>query len=347
MRALEYVSARVLRWRKFDELRPEHDHEAIVEPVAATTCDLDRAIIAGRTPFSGPFDLGHECVARVLSLGSEEPGLAIGDLVVVPLHVSCGACGTCASGHPSRCTTTPRNAMYGVPVGGVWGGMFSDQLRVLYARGALVPVPAGVDPGAAASVSDGMTDAYGALLAGLATRPGQPVLIAGGLNHGLYAAALAPALGSGPVTYLDTDQRRLEIAAGYGARVVTNRHDLADEQFPVTVDTSADPARLADVLRATAPGGHCHSVGIYFGDVALPLWSMYMDAVKFTTGRPDITPHAPAVLELIRSGKVDPMPVYSQAIAFDDLPEALPGLPAKPLVLHQAAAPETAGRAAR
>ncbi len=168
-----------------------------------------------------------------------------------------------------------------------------------------------------------MTDAYGALLAGLATRPGQPVLIAGGLSHGLYAAALAPALDSGPVTYFDTDPRRLEIAAGYGARVVTDLHDTAREQFPVTVDTSADPARLAGVLRATAPGGHCHSVGIYFGDVALPLMSMYMNAVTFTIGRPDITPHAPAVLELIRCGRVDPMPVYSQTLGLDELPEAL------------------------
>jgi len=39
--------------------------------------------------------------------------------------------------------------------------MFSDQLRVPYARGALVALPTGVDPSAAASVSDGMTDAYG------------------------------------------------------------------------------------------------------------------------------------------------------------------------------------------
>jgi len=228
--------------------------------------------------------------------------------------------------------------MYGVPVGGAWGGMFSEQLRVPYARGALVPLPPGVDPAAAASVSDGMTDAYGALLAGLATRSGQPVLIAGGLSHGLYAAALAPALDSGPVTYFDTDPRRLEIAAGYGARVVTDLDDTAREQFPVTVDTSADPARLAGVLRATAPGGHCHSVGIYFGDVALPLMSMYMNAVTFTIGRPDITPHAPAVLELIRCGRVDPMPVYSQTLGFDELPEALVSLPAKPLVLRKSPA---------
>jgi hypothetical protein len=34
----------------------------IVRPVASTTCDLDRAIIAGATPFEGPFAIGHECV---------------------------------------------------------------------------------------------------------------------------------------------------------------------------------------------------------------------------------------------------------------------------------------------
>ena len=335
MRVLEFVAPGRLRLRETADLRVRSAPEAVVEPVAATTCDLDRAIVAGATPFPGPFDLGHECVARVVELGTDGTdgsGLEVGDLVVVPWHLSCGSCATCRAGRPSRCTTTERNAMYGAPLGGRHGGLLSEQVRVPYAR-SLVPVPAGLAPAAAVPVSDGMTDAYAALLTGLRDHPGEPVLVVGGLNHALYAAALAPALGAGPVTFVAPDERSRALAAAYGARVVGDVDDLAGEQFPVTIDASADPARLAGALRSTAPGGHCHSVGIYFGRTALPLLSMYLDAVTFTTGRPDVTPHAPAVLALIASGQVDPMPVWSEVLALADLPEALLDLPPRPLVL--------------
>jgi threonine dehydrogenase-like Zn-dependent dehydrogenase len=74
--------------------------------------------------------------------------------VGVPWHLSCGACGRCAAGHPSQCERTPRNAMFGLPLGGAFGGMFSERLRVPYARGSLIKIPDGVDPAAAAAVSD-------------------------------------------------------------------------------------------------------------------------------------------------------------------------------------------------
>ncbi|WP_167746288.1 alcohol dehydrogenase catalytic domain-containing protein [Streptomyces melanosporofaciens] len=92
MRTLTFIAKGRLIWSDVPTPTIKHAHEAIVAPVAATTCDLDRAMIAGHTPFEGPFALGHECVARVVELGSDVTGLAVGDLVSVPWHVSCGTC---------------------------------------------------------------------------------------------------------------------------------------------------------------------------------------------------------------------------------------------------------------
>ncbi|MER7574952.1 alcohol dehydrogenase catalytic domain-containing protein [Streptomyces sp. NPDC126514] len=333
MKSLTYTGKGELSWSHLPAPRIRQPHEAIVAPVAATTCDLDRAMIAGKTPFRGPFALGHECVARVVELGSDEAGLAVGDLVVVPWHVACGSCAPCEAGRPSQCSLTPAYAMFGIPLGGEWGGMFSELLLVPWARTALTPLPEAVSAAAAAAASDSLTDAYSAVRTGLRDRPGQPVLVVGGLTHGLYACAFAVALGSSRVVYADSDARRRRTAESYGAQTVDSAAELDAGAFPVTVDASADPRGLAAGLRATAPGGHCHSVGIYFEPVKLPLMSMYMDAVTLTTGRPDITPHLPAVLSLLASGQVDPLPVYSDTLAYDDLPEALLDLPAKPLVL--------------
>ena len=66
MRRLEFVAPRQLEFREVTEPRIESDDQVIVRPVASTTCDLDRAIIAGATPFQAPFAIGHECVAEVV-----------------------------------------------------------------------------------------------------------------------------------------------------------------------------------------------------------------------------------------------------------------------------------------
>jgi alcohol dehydrogenase len=335
MKALEFVRPGEVRWR--DAPTPELDRpdQALVAPVAATACDLDRAAVAGRTPFEGPYDLGHECVARVVEVGEDCAGLNNGDLVVVPWHIACGSCGQCGAGRPTQCSVTPDFAMFGLPLGGRWGGMFSELLRVPWAAANLVPLPPGLEPAAAATASDSLTDAYTAVIAGLTARPGSRVLITGGLTHGLYACAFARALGAAEVVYADADARRRSIATGYGARTVTDVKSLARERFPVTVDTSASPEGLTAALRATAPGGHCHSVGIYFDPVPLPMLTMYMTGITLSTNRPDISPHLPAVLDLLATGRVDPLPAYSDTVAFADLPRELTKLPEKPLVIFE------------
>ncbi|MDX8147440.1 alcohol dehydrogenase catalytic domain-containing protein [Lentzea sp. BCCO 10_0061] len=162
MRVLEYIGTRELRWRDVPDARVVDPGDAVVRPVAATTCDLDRAVIAGRTPFPAPLQLGHECVAEVVEVGDEVSGLVAGDLVVVPWHISCGTCATCSAGAPSRCLSVPRYAMFGLPLGGAWGGLFSELVRVPWAAANLVKLPHGAEPEAFASASDNLTDAYAA-----------------------------------------------------------------------------------------------------------------------------------------------------------------------------------------
>jgi threonine dehydrogenase-like Zn-dependent dehydrogenase len=334
VRVLEFTGAGSLRWRDAPDAEVVEHGDAVVRPVVATTCDLDRAVVAGRTPFKGEIALGHECVAEVVALGEQMSQLAVGDIVVVPWHVSCGTCASCSAGAPSRCLAVPRYAMFGLPLGGHWGGLFSELVRVPWASGNLVRVPAGVDPAALASASDNLTDAYRSVLIGQSRSPGAPLLIFGGTSIGLYACAFARALGSQRVAYVDRSERRRAIAEAYGADAASSVADLDRAEFPLTFDAAGHPEGLTSALAATEPGGHCHSAGIYFAGVNVPTGPMYMNAVTLTTGRPDITPHLPAVLQLVAEGAVDPMPVFSERITFDSLPKTLPLLPEKPLVTH-------------
>ena len=335
MRQLEYVSPGQLRYAEVPEPKLEFKSDAIVRPIAATTCDLDRAIIAGFTPFHGPFALGHEAVAEVVEVGDDTAQLTPGDLVVVPWHVFCGTCTRCQRGRTAHCERVPRYAMYGLPLGGQFGGLLSEAVRVPWAAHALVPVPAGLDPRAAASASDNLTDAYRAVAPGLIETAGADVLVLGGTGSiGVYAVAFAIALGASAVAYYDAyEPEAAALAQRFGAELLTEPPPA--REFGITVDASGRAAGLRLALAATGPAGRCHSVGIYFDDVALPLNSMYMDGVTFTTGRPDVAPSIPKVLELLSAGSIDAMSVFSEVITFDDAPLALAGGLRKPLVVRE------------
>jgi alcohol dehydrogenase len=224
--------------------------------------------------------------------------------------------------------------MFGLPLGGDFGGLFSDAVRVPWAQHALIPLPAGVDPRAAASASDNLTDAYRAVAPGLADATGVDVLVLGGTGSiGVYAVAFAVALGASRVAYHDPyEPDAVRIATALGAEILDE--PPATPEFPVTVDASGRPEGLQAALAATGAAGRCHSVGIFFADVPLPLASMYMQAVTFTTGRPDVADSIPAVLDLIAAGRVDPLAVYSDVVTFDDAPEALAQGLRKPLVVR-------------
>ena len=120
MRRLEYVSRGELRHVEVPEPRLEGAGDAIVRPIAATTCDLDRAIIVGATPFEGPFALGHEAVAEVIEV-DDDGGIEPGQIVVVPWHVFCGTCARCRSGRTAHCERVRRYAMFGLPLEGTSG----------------------------------------------------------------------------------------------------------------------------------------------------------------------------------------------------------------------------------
>src|SRR4051812_50134460 len=74
MQQLTFVARGRVEFREVAEPALDSEEGAIVRPTASTTCDLDRAIIAGRTPFEGPFAIGHECVGEVVDAGGRSGG---------------------------------------------------------------------------------------------------------------------------------------------------------------------------------------------------------------------------------------------------------------------------------
>jgi threonine dehydrogenase-like Zn-dependent dehydrogenase len=144
MRELTFVAKRRVEWRDVPEPRLQSPADALVRPVAAT-CDVDLAILLGRSPLAPPFAIGDECIAQVVEVGDEVTGVTTGDLVVVPWHIACGRCDRCLTGLYAHCLSVPEKAMFGAPLGGDWGSLFSEVVRIPYADAMLVRLPDGLE----------------------------------------------------------------------------------------------------------------------------------------------------------------------------------------------------------
>ena len=336
MQHLMFSDAGTYAWRDAPEPDITAPEQAIVRPVAVACCDLDVAVAEGRLPMPPGHAVGHEGVAEVVAVGDGVRDVSVGDRVVVPFQISCGTCRACRRGATGSCASLPLMAMYGMkPLAGLDGGGFmADLVLVPYADAMLLPIPATLDAVSIASLSDNIPDGwravgpYRAELAGLDPAD-RRVLVVGRLSIGLYAAALASAIGA-HVDYVDTDPQRLAAAEKLGATVHdTPKPEKSWDPYPVTVHTSADPAVLTATLRVTWPDGVCTDTGIYYqGAVEMPLLPMYTRGVKFVTGRVNARAVIPELLDLLASG-CDVAPVVDRVVAWDDAPAVWPTMSGK------------------
>lgn len=326
MRALVFDAPGELSWHDVPDPSVAR-HGALVRPLAVARCDLD-APMAALGLFPGPYPVGHELVAEVVEVGPDVE-LAVGTRVSVPFQISCGTCATCAAGDTAVCTTyrAPAGAAYGFGErGGGHGGAVADLLAVPHADHLLLPAPAGLSDVALATLPDNAVDAYRTVGPQLAERPGADVLVLAGAapSIGLYAVAMARALGAGAIRYVDADPDRCAAATQLGA-VVTQLEGGWPRRFDrahVVVDATADAAGLACAVRSTEDLGLLTVVGIVFGDAPLPMLEMYSRGITLHASRADSRRHLPAVLELAASGAFDPLAVPTTTVAFDDAADA-------------------------
>ncbi len=312
--------------------------DALVRPIAASTCDLDQAIVHTTVPGSEqPFAIGHEAVGEVIEVGAAVTGLRPGDVVVIPYHLSCGACDRCREDLPLFCRETAADALavYGVPVGVEYGGLFSELVRVPFADHGLVKLPPSVSPLDAVSVGDNLTDAYRSIVPRLRARPGSDVLIFSRGSIGLYAADIARAYGAGIVRYVDASAERRDLATEFGAEVSgPEDFDPGEHEFAISLVTHGSVDALRAAILATGPGGEVENLGFHFADVPLPVAAMHFKCLTFRSAMSNARPLIPEVLALVASGRINPRHVQTAVLPFDQAADALPSAGFKPVFVR-------------
>jgi alcohol dehydrogenase len=334
MRALAAAPGARLRWRTVPVPPDPGPRGAIVHPIAMATCDIDCPLVLGVTPITLPLRLGHECVAEVLAVGEQVRDVSPGDRVIVPFQISCGECAPCRAGRSGSCASVPPLSMYGMGLlTGHHGGAFAEQLAVPYADAMLVPLPEGIDPVGAASVSDNVCDAYrhvGTHLPRLLeTDPDAEVLIVAGLSRRpkftascpLYTGLIARALGARSVVLADSRPDVRAHAESLGLTAITPRE--LRRHPPARLVAHVSDAPLSIALDRTAADGICSSSGGFHAHTAIPMVKMWMRRVTLYVSIPHVRETIPPVLELMRTGAFRPQDVVTAVAPFDQAPQRL------------------------
>ncbi len=226
MRALCWEGRNTVEVENVPDPKILNRRDAIVRITSTAICGSDLHLVDGYVPTMRKGDvLGHEFMGEVVEVGSGVSNLQVGDRVVVPFPIACGACLACEREQYSLCENTNPNArlaekMWGFPTAGVFGyshltggyaGGQAEYARVPFADVGPLKIENGFTDEQVLFLSDIFPTGYmGAEMCDL--KGGEVVAIWGAGPVGQFAAASARMLGAERVILIDRFEYRLRVA---------------------------------------------------------------------------------------------------------------------------------------
>lgn len=225
---------RALCWNGVNDLQVEtvpdpeivNPHDVILRVTMSTSCGSDLHFIDGYIPTMRKGDvIGHEFMGEVVEVGREVRKIAIGDRVVVPSFIVCGACWYCQHNLYSLCDNTNPNPelqepIFGYPTAGIYGythafggyaGAHAQYVRVPHADNDCFHVPDELRDEQVLFLSDAVPTGYmGADFCDI--QPGDTIAVWGCGGVGLMAIRSAFLLGAERVIAIDRFPERLQMA---------------------------------------------------------------------------------------------------------------------------------------
>jgi alcohol dehydrogenase, propanol-preferring len=205
--------------------------QVVVRVRAAGACHSDLHILEfpeGTSSWKLPFTLGHEIAGSVAAVGAGVDRWREGDDVVVYGPWGCGHCRRCRLGMENLCEHAADLDGAGAGLG-LDGGM-AEYVLVPSAR-LLVALPEGLDPVAAAPLTDAALTPYHAVKRALPSLvPGSTAVVVGvgGLGH--MAIQLLRALSPATIVAVDASEEKLALAREVGADHLVHAGDDAAAQ---------------------------------------------------------------------------------------------------------------------
>ena len=307
--------------------------EAVIRITLTTICGTDLHIVRGEYPVKPGLIIGHEPVGVIAELGPGVTGYQIGDRVLVGAITPCGQCSACLSGHLSQCGHGHGyEAIGGWRFGNTINGAQAEYLLVPHAQANLAKIP------------DDLSDEQVVLLADIAStgfsgaesgnvRIGDSVVIFAQGPIGLFATAGAKLMGASLIIGVDGDENRLAMSRRMGADatldyrsldVVAEVKRLTEGGADVAIEALGTQQTFESALRSLRPGGTLSSLGVYSGKLQMPYEAFAAglgDHRIVTTLCPGGKERMRRLMNLVRSGRFDPMPLLTHRFSLDQIAE--------------------------
>lgn len=299
--------------------------DVLIRVKAASICGSDLGIYDFTPAYSGmalPVVMGHEFSGVVEAIGEGVGDFAVGDRVLSRSVVSCGECRFCLEGMDNLCESS---SLFGIHQ----DGGFAEYISV--PQGLLYPIPGGMSFEEAALVEP-LSNAVHFVNDLTPVEPGDLAVVLGIGPIGLFSAQLLRLAGAEVlVTGISMDTERFKIAEKLGLEAVN-----VDDVDPVELVMERTSGRGADVafvavgapsavhqaVRLVRKRGHVTIVGIFPGDVAVPMTTVVRREITLAGAYDARAENFEASIELIESGRVEAAELATHRFPLEEVEKA-------------------------
>ncbi|RDC69843.1 NAD(P)-dependent alcohol dehydrogenase [Rhodovulum sp. 12E13] len=320
--------------KKIPDVGPK---DALIRVTTTTICGTDVHILKAEYPVAAGLTVGHEPVGIIEKLGSAVEGYAEGQRVIAGAITPSGVSNACLCGQHSQDgagTAHGFKPMGGWRFGNTIDGCQAEYLLVPDAEANLAPVPDDLTDEQVLMCPDIMSTGFAGAESGR-IRIGDTVAIFAQGPIGLCATAGAKLMGATRIIAVDGNRQRLDFARKMGADDVVDINDgnPVDRIMELTDGRGVDVAIEAlglqqtfeNCLHVLRPGGTLSSLGVYSGDITIPLSGFHAglgDNTIVTSLCPGGKERMRRLMSVIASGRVDLNAMVTHERKLDDIVEA-------------------------
>jgi alcohol dehydrogenase, propanol-preferring len=302
--------------------------EVLLKVVAAGVCHSDLHIWDGYYDLGGgkrlrlsdrgvklPLTMGHENVGEVVAVGPGAAGVKVGDMRLVYPWLGCGTCATCRRGDENLCRTPSS-------IGVFRAGGYADHLLVPHPR-CLFDI-GGIPPERAAPLACSGITTFSALKKVGPLLADEPIVIIGAGGLGLMCLSLHRKMGGKSAIVVDIDPVKREAAKKAGAigTIDGAAPEAARQIIEATgggswavIDFVGSSRTVQLGLDAASKGGKLIVVGLYGGDIVLPIPSLPLRALTIQGSYVGSLTELAELLDLVRRKGVPDLPVGTRPLA--------------------------------
>jgi alcohol dehydrogenase len=308
--------------------------DALMRITTTTICGTDVHIMKGEYPVKKGLTIGHEPVGVIEKLGSAVLGYREGDRVIAGAITPSGWSNACLCGCGSQDGAGTKHgwkAIGGWKFGNTIDGCQAEYVLVPDAMANLAPVPEGLTDEEVLMCPDIMSTGFSGAESGK-IRIGDTVAVFAQGPIGLCATVGARLSGATTIIAVDRVAERFEISRKLGAShtVDFSKVDPVDEIMRITdgrgvdvaIEALGTQATFESALRVLRPGGTLSSLGVYSGDLKIPLGAFAAglgDHTIVTTLCPGGKERMRRLMEVIQAGRVDLKPLVTHRFKLEDI----------------------------